>query len=388
MGISSKGANNAPSDKAMTRMGGPWMPLQQPAQNAVKAANKLFKHDDDRTFGPGVVADFDPSTRDGIARGTAIAGTGAGEFADAFGYTSRIAGGGEVGTSAGQQVLNRVGTGGVADPTGGAYGDILDETMAGSGGLDYLRGAANGDNLQDNPYLQRQVDAATRGVTDNFTKSVMPGIEGRMSQAGRLGSPVEKELQGAAYDALGRQLGDIEAGMRGTAYEAERGRQQQAGLALPGAMATESGAKLAAAGGQAGDVYQRLGIQLGAANSADSARRADVNTALAGQAAQGSAYNNQFAGADRAIAYGKENQAQQERVNMEAKARHEFEQAEPYERLKRYLAQLNGVAGMTNPGAATQYAMQETAGPSGWEVAIGNGMALAGTAASAYAGGA
>lgn len=382
MATSSKGANNAPSDKELARVGGPWQPLQTPLKNTISRARSISF--DPWEYGPGVVEGFNDTQNAGLDTGIATASGALPGLRTASDYATGIAGGSEVGRGPAQGVFDSV-AGGVTNPSAAEYGAIRSEAMGGSGGMEYLRGAARGDNLQDNPYLEKQIAAASRGVTDEFKRTVMPGIEGRMSMNGRLGSPVETDLKGAAYDRLAQSLGEIESGFRGNAYESERGRQQQAALALPGAQATEIATKTGAAKTVADDAYTRLSMQLDAAGKSADNRRADVNQALAANNSAGTAYNTAQQASKDMFAAGSERQAQQERVNQENQDQFRYNQEEPYNRLTRLLQQYGMIGGLTNPGAAANYYTQSQSGPSGTEVAIGNTLGAVGAGAKAGA---
>jgi hypothetical protein len=90
---------------------------------------------------------------------------------------------------------------------------------------------AAGGFLNQNPYQQAMMEAATRPLTQQFSQSVLPGISSLYSRSGRLGSGSMERALGTATEAFGRSLGDITSNIAGTQYQQERGLQQQAQLA-------------------------------------------------------------------------------------------------------------------------------------------------------------
>jgi hypothetical protein len=86
--------------------------------------------------------------------------------------------------------------------------------------LDYMSRMVGGEFLNaENPHLQ----ALQRSVSS----SVMPGINATFSRAGMSGSTTHQ-------GSLARGLGDAMAPHLFNQFESERGRQQQAAMALPG----------------------------------------------------------------------------------------------------------------------------------------------------------
>jgi hypothetical protein len=166
--------------------------------------------------------------------------------------------------------------------------------------------------------------------------------------------------------------------------------QQQAGMALPGAYGQEINTALAGAGGQAGDYWQGLQAQLGGAQAAGAGYRQDVGQALdAGQGLE-SVYRAQYTPYEQMMTLGGARQSQQERQNQEAQAQFQYAQNDPWAGLQRTLGALGGVAGMTNPNAAAQFAsaqMQQQGGGSGLGTLAGLAGAAGGVMLAPYTGG-
>jgi hypothetical protein len=250
--------------------------------------------------------------------------------------------------------------------------------------LGYARNAAAGGNM-NNPYLESQINAATRGVTDNYMTSVIPGIEGRMSMAGRLGSGSEDAMRQSANQTLAQNLGEIETGMRGAQYQFERGQQQQAGMALPQLQAQQTQNQLGAAGAVNDDYYSRLQQQLGAAAQGNADYRADAAGQMNAANTLGNVYGNTYMPYQQMLDAGGQLQEQQGREMAERNAMFQTQHNSQYDALSRYLQLMQGGSGMTNPAAASQYFMSQTGGPSGTEVATSNASQLAAAVAMAAA---
>lgn len=94
----------------------------------------------------------------------------------------------------------------------------------------YLNDVVGGKYLDpaSNPYLRSTYDLASKAVTDNYRDAVLPAINSRFALAGQSGSGNFAGAFARSNDALGGSLRDLGTQIYGGAYEAERGRQQQA----------------------------------------------------------------------------------------------------------------------------------------------------------------
>lgn len=375
MGTSSKGSNNAPSDTALTRAGGPWLPLQDPAKQAIGQAQQINAQGPWK-YGPSKTAYMSDTQNALVAQGMgqAVDPDALKKMLASFGYSGDVASGNQVNQYDGSSAVGNVANNGIADPTNGNFDAIAANAMKGSGGIPLIQSTASGANLVDSPFLNQQVQNANRDITDQFTGSVIPGIESRMSMNGRMGSNAEQSLTGEAYKQLGSALSANENTMRGNAYNAERGYQNQAQLALPGANATELGAQTSANQAQAGDVYSRLQQQLAAANQAHGAKSADTAQALAAGQGLGTNFANTTAGTDKALEYGSIDQQNRQAAQTEASNQFQYAQSAQYDQLQRYIKSLQGI-GSLQPNAAN--AASQESGPSGGEVAGQNAAQLA-----------
>jgi hypothetical protein len=120
-------------------------------------------------------------------------------------------------------------------------------------GIDYLTGSAGAsaglagagaqqvtDTLggkylspDSNPYLNDTYNAAARGVTDQYKLATAPGLMAQAQQAGVSGGSAEGEMRQANQFSLGQNLSDLATQIYGGNYQAERGRQAQAGGEVP-----------------------------------------------------------------------------------------------------------------------------------------------------------
>jgi hypothetical protein len=149
--------------------------------------------------------------------------------------------------------------------------------------MEETRRIAMGGDVGKNPWLSGMYDQAAGRVTDNFNKSVIPGMDTQFAQSGRLGSGSYAKLRGDAEKQLGQTLGDMGTSMYGQAYSSDMAAKnamlgQYAGMGqqdvqnrLMGSQMYDQGrANQLGAMGQAGNVqnlrYDDLNRLYGAAN--------------------------------------------------------------------------------------------------------------------------
>ena len=143
--------------------------------------------------------------------------------------------------------------------------------------------------LGGNPYLDNVISTMNRGTKDAYGQR-FAGLEGGMSRAGGMGGSMEALLRGKENEGLARSLAENEANVRYQDYGKERGYQEQARHALPGPMATETGAMSAAGGAINNAAYQRLAAaQMSAAQQGQAGDQFQQELGLRGaqQAMQG-----------------------------------------------------------------------------------------------------
>lgn len=99
------------------------------------------------------------------------------------------------------------------------------------GGLQGLQQTAQG-GYTGSPYLQQQIDAATRPIQQQFEQTTLPGVASLYSRAGRYGSGAMERAVGQATESTGRALGDVASNIAFQDYAAQQQRQQAAQQAL------------------------------------------------------------------------------------------------------------------------------------------------------------
>jgi len=99
-------------------------------------------------------------------------------------------------------------------------------------GLSGLQQTAQG-GYTGSPYLQQQIEAATRPILQQYEQTTLPGVSSLFSKAGRYGSGAMERAVGTATEATGRALGDVASNIAFQDYAAQQARQQQAAMALP-----------------------------------------------------------------------------------------------------------------------------------------------------------
>lgn len=149
-----------------------------------------------------------------------------------------------------QTALQNLGQRGAAgsDITRAAQGQLQD-TLNGT----YLNG--------ETPGFQGALNAATRPIIDNYTKTIMPGLDSNFSSAGRYGSGAHAMAEGDAATGLSNALGDTTSRMVYQNYGDERNRQIQGMLFAP-EMANQDYRDIEAQGqaGAAQDAYKQAQI--------------------------------------------------------------------------------------------------------------------------------
>lgn len=96
-----------------------------------------------------------------------------------------------------------------------------------------MTGTLGGDYLNSNPYLDRMMDSASRGMTRAFREGTAPSIGAQFDSAGRYGSGLYQNMQGTAQDELARGLGETAGNIYGQNYANERSNQMRAAALAP-----------------------------------------------------------------------------------------------------------------------------------------------------------
>ena len=93
---------------------------------------------------------------------------------------------------------------------------------------DQLSNTMAGNYLNNNPYLQSAIDAASSGITRNYQEAIRPGIDSTFERAGRYGSNAYQTMQDQAQDTLAKNLGNVASQLSYADYGRERQLQDQA----------------------------------------------------------------------------------------------------------------------------------------------------------------
>ena len=218
-----------------------------------------------------------------------------------------------------------------------------------------LQQAAGGEFLNANPYLRGMLDEASRGVRENWSDVVLPGINATFGGAGRTGSPAQQQALADAAGQLSDTLGGMATNIYGSNYARERGLQQDAAsrLAQIGlgqgsqALSLDPQARQRALSG-AGTLGGYLGQSAALAPTAQALDQANISNML-----QAGGLVDQ-----------KALEALQDQMN-----RFQFAQQEPDAALARYISAIQG-----NPGSV----MNQQQDIAGNPIAGGIGGALAG----------
>jgi hypothetical protein len=246
--------------------------LRDPSYRAIQDATRLYQQGYS-------VPEMNRRQWQGIEGIEDFAQNYSGQLGDVMGNVTNIARGNRQGDAPGQEFLQDVYQGGAPkegwDTLRGAI-DLADDQ---SGGLDWLRETARGQMVGQNPYVDNVIKSMNRGTTDAYGNAVA-GMEGQMSRAGGMGGSMEALLRGKQNEGLATSLAENEAKIRYADYGQERGYQEAARQALPGAHATEVGTMLNAGNAMNNAANQRLQMQMEAANQAGQGYRSDIQQQL------------------------------------------------------------------------------------------------------------
>jgi hypothetical protein len=370
--------NNAPPDTAMTRMAGPWMPLQKPAQGAISDLSQWYNQGHPYSPGPRVTQPFEEAQKQGMTGMLNLVRGGGGQqaFGDAFNNLSNYAGA-TPGSMPGQDFYSSLAGG--TSPYGNAFQDIYNQAAGGGSNqaFDTMNNFARGDYVGKNPYLDAMYGQGAQALTDQFQQTVNPTIEGLFSKTGGgSGSSQEALLKGQAQRELGTSLGSLATNMYGGAYNTGMSQMLGAAQSIPGMENTRTNTMLGAAGANLGAAQQGVtGLQQNQANA--------FTQALQGTGALGQAYANQFQPYNIMQGVGNQQQQQATQSAQENQQRFQFSQNAPYQQIMNYLQGLQGVSALApNAGAVgAQYAQGVMNQPSSGQMAIGNITGLLGAAA-------
>ena len=157
-------------------------------------------------------------------------------FADAL---AQLIGGGDTGTAQGGIPIAE---GPFTAPVGAGEQTLLDQLLAKAGGAtstsqDLLGQTIQGDFLQDNPFLQSQIEIAQRTSLQGLEELLTRVLPGRFTQAGQFTQPEGTSAFDRAAAIATRGVAQANADIAGQlafqGFESERGRQQEAAIALP-----------------------------------------------------------------------------------------------------------------------------------------------------------
>ncbi len=283
----------------------PWKPAQGFLKDTMGEAKRLFNSNVGKDYfkGSGVVG-FNGDSREAHNRlrnramnGSAISNAGQEQY-------SKTLGGG---------MFNR-------NPANDMYRSIEGGSPA---VRDNLSGMASGEEIGNNPYLDKKFDHISSKISDS--------VGGMFSKAGRYGS-------GAHQGALTENLGNVANNLYGNAYNADRSRQMQANQMLDTADRNDTREKFMTADRISNDYNSERGYQNNAMMNAPVYANNDYNdiSRLAGLGGVGE---------------GKDRQHLQDKMN-----RWNFNRTNPYNRLQQYQnsAMMFGNMGGQNNSKTTQ----------------------------------
>lgn len=156
-------------------------------------------------------------------------------------------------------ILSQIGN--VSTGTPKAAGDFAENLIGGNTqGQQTLMGLMN---PQGNPYLDRMVDASSRGLIQNYQENVIPGITGAATAAGHYGSSRQGIAQGIAARGLTDSLQDVSTNLYGGQYQADQNRALQAAGQYTGGQQAGAGILSSLSGQRFGQRMSQLQSLLG-----------------------------------------------------------------------------------------------------------------------------
>lgn len=163
--------------------------------------------------------------------------------------------------------------------------------VGGGAGADYFRDVVGGKFVNNNPYLQDNIDAAVGDARDS--------VSSLFSRAGRYGSEANQAT-------MAREAGRISSGARAADLSAERDRQGAAAGALDGLTRSDRGQQLQALGLQDSSYGRDAGMRLNAMGMDDSARADAQRMQLGAAEAADRGFNLDQARMDNALGVGQD----------------------------------------------------------------------------------
>lgn len=123
-------------------------------------------------------------------------------------------------------------------PEQNAQQAIIDMARSGANGMypasaQSLTNFMNGSMLNSNPYLDKMANAADNSIVRNYQTAVAPGVDSSMERFGRYGSGALDNAQSQSRQDLATQLGNVNAGIYGNAYQQGQQNMLQANAIAP-----------------------------------------------------------------------------------------------------------------------------------------------------------
>lgn len=118
-------------------------------------------------------------------------------------------------------------------------------------------------NPQQNPYLQSMVNAATRGVAENFNENIIPGIRTNAAGVGQYGSSRQGIAEGLAARGAANAMSDIATNLYGGQYQSDMNRALEAANAFTGAQQAGAGITSSLRGQEFNQQMNQLSTLLG-----------------------------------------------------------------------------------------------------------------------------
>ena len=84
----------------------------------------------------------------------------------------------------------------------------------------------NGNFLNANPYIDQMFNQAAQGVMNNYTQSVMPGIDAAANRANAMGGSAYQEYSDMGRFDLGQNLNNLATQIYGGNYANERSHDE------------------------------------------------------------------------------------------------------------------------------------------------------------------
>lgn len=318
----------------------PWSGQQPYLTRGFQEAEKLYNSGGPEYFPNATYVPFSGQTETGLDMISNRAMQGSPINTALQGYVGNTLSSGAANDSNAINMLNRRM---MADPS---MQDIQGGMQLPSDVTGSLQSTLRGGYLGQNPWLDDTYRRAVNSVKEQYSDTILPGINATFSNSGRTGGGLHGEMYAKAADELGDDLEGLATNIYGNNYLNERNNQMQAASMLGGLNNQSLGL-----GNQ---LYSSLlNNQLGAANALTDIRSNDMTNQARAAAFAPSAANVDYQDAQQLLNVGGAVEGKAGEMLGDTMSRFNYYQQRPEDSLSRYIAAIQGNYGGTSTSKQT-----------------------------------